>query len=124
MRAEQFFDGGLVEPVTRQGIFETIVRHYRAQRRRCPAEGQCNYHLGDDECFIGPLIGAEYDRMMEGRPVRELVTRFAVPTWFCRNLGFIEELQRIHDNETNWGDGIMPMVLEMFAAERGLTMPA
>jgi hypothetical protein len=71
------------------------------------------------------LIGDEhYDSTMEGHPVRELPKIFAMPVWFRVHVDFIEELQRIHDNETNWGEGIMDMALEKFAEERGLEMPA
>jgi hypothetical protein len=131
MKSERIFEGRPVsspianKPVTQQTIFDRVVRHYRKQRRRCPVEGECLYRLGDDKCFIGPLIGDEhYDPTMEGHPIRELMKIFATPVWFRIHVDFIEELQRIHDNETNWGDGIMDMVLEMFAEERGLEMPA
>ncbi|MBV8795984.1 MAG: hypothetical protein JO136_13715 [Hyphomicrobiales bacterium] len=130
MKSERIFEGQPVpapildKPVTRQTIFDRVVRHYRKQRRRCPAQGECLYRFGDDECFIGPLIGdRHYDPTMEGHPVRELMKIFAMPAWFRIHIDFIEELQRIHDNETNWGDGIMDMVLEMFAEKRGLEMP-
>jgi hypothetical protein len=131
MKSERVFEGRPVPSpipdklVTRQTIFDRVVRHYRKQRRRCPVEGECLYRLGDDECFIGPLIGDEhYDPTMEGHPVRELMKIFAMPGWFHTHIDFIEELQRIHDNETNWCDGIMDMVLEMFAEDRDLEMPA
>ena len=41
---------------------------------------------------------------MEGYRVRELLKVFAMPAWFRDNIDFIEELQTIHDTETNWGD--------------------
>jgi hypothetical protein len=131
MKSERFFTGEPVpapvfdKPVTQQSIFDRVVRHYRKQRRRCPVEGECHYRLSDDECFIGPLIGDEhYDPTLEGHPVRELLKIFAMPIWFRIHVDFIEELQRIHDNETNWVDGIMDMVLEMFAEDHDLRMPA
>ena len=88
-----------------------------------PVEGQCLYRLSNDECFVGPLIGDEHYDTMEGHPVGQLLNMFAMPVWFQIHVDFIEELQRIHDNETNWGDGIMDMVLETFADEHGLRMP-
>ena len=131
MKSERIFKGQPVpapvldKPVTPQSIFDRVVRHYRRQRRRCPVEGECLYRLIDDECFIGPLIGDEhYDPAMEGHPVRELLKIFPMPVWFRIHVDFVEELQRIHDNESNWGEGIMDMVLEMFADEHGLRMPA
>lgn len=130
MKSERVFKGQPVpapvldKPVTPQSIFDRVVHHYRMQRRRCPVEGQCLYRLSNDECFVGPLIGDEhYDPSMEGHPVRELLNTFAMPVWFRIHVDFIEELQRIHDNETNWGDSIMDMVLETFADEHGLRMP-
>jgi hypothetical protein len=108
----------------RQSIFDRVVRHYRAQPRRCPEKGRCSYRLGDDRCFVGVLIDdAHYDREMEGYRVPDLLKVFAMPSWFHDNVDFIEELQTIHDTETNWPVGRMDMVLELFAAERGLMMP-
>jgi hypothetical protein len=130
MKSERVFKGQPVpapvlhKPMTALSIFDRVVRQYRKQRRRCPVEGECLYRLSDDECFIGPLIGDEhYDPTMEGHPVRELLKIFAMPVWFRIHVDFIEELQRIRDNETNWGEGIMDMALETFAEERGLEIP-
>ena len=76
-------------------------------------------------CFAGPLIDdAHYDPDMEGYRVGDLVKVFAMPGWFRDNISFIEELQTIHDTETNWPADRMEIILELFAAERGLTMPA
>ena len=61
---------------------------------------------------------------MEGYRVRDLVKVFAVPAWFRHNISFIEELQMLHDTETNWGGDRMELTLELFAVERGLVMPA
>jgi hypothetical protein len=47
-----------------------------------------------------------------------------MPGWFRDNVSFIEELQTIHDTETNWAGDRMEMILELFAAERGVEMPA
>ena len=47
-----------------------------------------------------------------------------MPAWFRDNIDFIEELQAIHDTETNWPGDRMDMILELFAAERGMTMPS
>lgn len=133
MKAELFFVGDPVAaPVEarpwrmdRQAIFDRVVRHYRAQPRRCPAEGRCFYRFAHDQCFAGPLIDdTHYDPDMEGYHVRDLPQLFPMPTWFVDNIDFIEELQRIHDTETSWPDDRMDMVLELFAAERGLTVPS
>ena len=100
MKAERFFEGQpaptpvLNRPVTRQTIFDRVVRHYRKQRRRCPAEGQCFYRLGRDMCFAGPLIdNTHYDPDMEGYRVGDLVKVFAMPDWFRDNISFIELLR-------------------------------
>jgi hypothetical protein len=115
----------IAEPRTRQAIFNRVVRHYRTQPRRCPAEGRGMYRFGDDMCFIGPLIDdAHYDTNMEGYRVRDLMKMFAMPAWFVEHLDFIRDIQSLHDAETNWPDRRMEMVLEMFAAERELRMPA
>jgi hypothetical protein len=131
MKAERFFDGQptfaliLDEPMTRQSIFERVVRHYRKQHRRCPVEGRCFYRFGGNMCFAGPLIDdTHYNPDMEGYRVRDLLKVFAMPTWFHDNIDFIEELQKIHDMETNWPVGRMDMILGLFAAERGLTLPS
>ena len=111
-------------PVTRQVIFDLVVLHYRAQPRRCPKEGQCFYRRQGDGCFVHPLIDDEhYDPDMEGYKVRDLIKRFAMPAWFRENIGLIEELQAIHDTETNWVGDRMEKILEMFSTDRGLTMP-
>jgi hypothetical protein len=136
MKAERFFEGDPVEidegwggdirppPRTRQDIFDRVVRHHRKQRTRCPALGRCFYRFAGDRCFIGALIDdADYDPEMEGLKVRELMNWLPVSQWFCDNIDLIEDLQNIHDTETNWPDGRMDMVLELFAAERGLKMP-
>ncbi len=66
-----------------------------------------------------------YDPEMEGYRIRELLKIFAMPKWFRDNLDFLEELQSIHDTQTNWdAPNRMEMVLELFAAERGLSMSA
>jgi hypothetical protein len=67
---------------------------------------------------------ARYDPDMEGYRVRDLLNVFAMPTWFHDNIDFIEELQTIHDTETNWPVGRMDMILGLFAVERGLTIPS
>jgi hypothetical protein len=61
---------------------------------------------------------------MEGYRVRDLLRVFAMPAWFRDNIGFIEELQTIHDTETNWPGDRMEMILELFAAERRMTIPS
>lgn len=111
---------------SRQWIFDRVVRHYRAQPRRCAtAVNRCAYRFGGNRCFVGALIGEDlYDREMEGYPAASLVRLFEMPKWFNGNIGFIEAIQAVHDTASNWPDGRMSMILEMFAAERGLRMPA
>lgn len=75
-------------------------------------------------CFAGRLIDdAYYDPEMEGYRVHDLLKVFAVPAWFHDNVSFIEELQMLHDTETNWDGDRMEIILELFAVERGLEMP-
>jgi hypothetical protein len=134
MKTERFFEGQRVpapildkpdKPVTRQAIFDRVVRHHRKQRRRCPVEGQCFYRFAGDVCFVGALIDDDwYDSEMEGYRVRDLLRVFAMPACFRDNIGFIEELQTIHDTETNWPGDRMEMILELFAAERRMTIPS
>jgi hypothetical protein len=110
---------------SRQWIFDRVVRHYRAQPRRCYLDGRCAYRYGDDRCFVGVLIDdAHYRPGMEGYRANDVVMLFPVPKWFLDNIDFICDLQMVHDVETNWPDGRMNMVLKLFAAERGLRMPA
>jgi hypothetical protein len=134
MKAERFFEGRPVpapildrrdKPITRQAIFDRVVRHHCKQRRRCPVEGQGFYRFAGDVCFVGALIDDDwYDSDMEGYRVRDLLKVFAMPAWFRDNIGFIEELQAIHDTETIWLGDRMEMILELFAAERRMTMPS
>jgi hypothetical protein len=132
MKAERFFEGCPVaapldapQEYSPQDIFDRVVRHYRAQPRRCPPEGRCFYRFGGDKCFTGALIeDARYAPDMEGFLAHDLVEVFAMPAWFLANLDFISDLQNVHDTETNWPNGRMDMVLELFAAEHGLRMPA
>lgn len=46
-----------------------------------------------------------------------------MPAWFRENIDLIEELQAIHDTETNWVGDRMETILKMFSTDRGLTMP-
>ncbi len=133
MKPERHFEGAPVdspewlaqtEPVTRQASFDCAVRLHRAQRSRCPPEGDCFYYFGHFRCFITPVLGEYFDPEMEGIPVALLSGAFALPQWFNANINFLAELQRIHDTETNWPSDRMDMLLELFADERGLTMPA
>jgi hypothetical protein len=133
MKPERYFEGtpvklpdwlGQTEPVTRQTIFDCVVRLHRAQRSRCPPEGDCFYYFGPLRCFISPVLGEYFDPAMEGIPVPLLPKAFALPQWFNVNINFIAELQETHDTETNWPSDRMDTVLELFAEERGLTMPA
>jgi hypothetical protein len=123
---EQFFAdegwGGKIK--NRQDIFDRVVRHHRQQGSRCPVEGRGLYRKGARMCFVGPLIeNDQYDPGMEGYHARDLPKLFAMPQWFRTNIEFITDLQNIHDTESNWPNGRMDIVLELFAAERGLTMP-
>jgi len=61
---------------------------------------------------------------MEGYRVRDLVKAFAMPAWFNDNIRFIEELQTLHDTETNWLGDRMEPILKMFAVDHGLRMPS
>ena len=131
MKVERFFEGQpapapvLDKPVTQGAIFDRVVRHHRQQRRRCPVEGQCFYRFAGDMCFVGALIDDDwYDSNMEGYRVRDLLKVFPMRAWFRDNIAVIEELQAIHDNETNWPGDRMEMVLALFAAERGMTLPS
>jgi hypothetical protein len=110
---------------TRQWIFDRVVRHYRAQPRRCAtAANRCAYRFGEDRCFVGALIDDDlYDLEMERSSAEPLMSLFAMPSWFRGNIDLIVDLQRIHDTEANWPDGRMNTVLDLFAAERGLRMP-
>jgi hypothetical protein len=111
------------EPKTRQGIFDRVVRHYRAQPRRCPDHGMGFYRFDGDRCPVGALIDdADYRSDMEAYTVRDLLKKFALPQWFHDNISFIEELQNLHDNEANWVNGRMDTALEQFADDHGLTM--
>ncbi len=131
MKNERSFEGVPVSapdeigffPLTRQDIFERVVRHYRIQRHRCPPEGRCFYRYGGESCFVGRLI-EDYHPDMEGYRARDLLSSFSMPVWFSDNIDFIEELQTIHDTETNWASGLMDTVLEALAARHGLTMLA
>ena len=108
---------------SRQWIFDRVVRHYRARPRRCAVAGKCAYRSGDERCFAGALIDdAHYDPDMEGFRAGDMLKYFSLPAWFRENISFINDIQRIHDTEENWP--VMDMVLEMFAVERGLRMPA
>ena len=49
---------------------------------------------------------------------------FTMPAWFRDNISFIEELQTVHDTETNWLGDRMETILMMFAADHGLRMPS
>ena len=112
------------EPMSRQTILDCVVRLHRAQRSRCPPEGECFYYFGPLRCFAAPILGNHFDDRMEGIPVSLLPKHFALPDWFKTNINFIAELQQIHDAETNWPSDRMDMVIELFAKERGLRMPA
>ena len=75
---------------------------------------------------MGALLHEEfYAPEMEGVSFKSLLKAgHPFPQWMRDNAKFIGEIQQIHDSVGNWSDNRMPMILELFAAERGLTMPA
>ena len=121
----------LAEPAqSEQDIFYRVVRHYRKQPWQCSIGDQgklCAYRSNDgSKCFVGALISDDYySPEMEGSSLPSLLDAgYQFPQWIMDNSDFISILQNLHDIPGNWSDNRMPMILELFAAERGLTMPA
>jgi hypothetical protein len=111
-------------PATKQDIFDRVVRHYRKQPYACRTKSdvlQCRYWLDGDRCWVGALMTEAEARGMPDKSIQYAIDSGAAPSWMKEHKSFLKELQFMHDN----GDyDNMPMVLEMFAAEHGLVMPA
>lgn len=131
MKAEFHFAGDPVAfalpetiPATKQDIFDRVVWHYRKQPYRCAdMMGACLHRYGNDKCWVGALMSDEEAARALLMGVKMLIDTGASPTWMVPHRDFLADIQAIHDTTTNWDEGRMPMVLEMFAAERGLVMP-
>jgi len=81
------------------------------------------YRDGGNRCLVGLLIDDAYDPKMEGYRVRDLSRVFVLPEFFRDNIDFLEDLQNLHDDESNWIDGRLDAAMEALAAQRGLGMP-
>lgn len=124
MKHETFPDvAHLVEPGRdRQWIFDQVVEHYRRQPKQCVSADRCVYRgTGTLMCWGGALIADhDYEPDMEGKDIHEIAYDYPLPMWFKENAAFIRDIQKIHDTNTNWKLGRMPMVLRLFAAEHKL----
>ena len=102
----------------RQDIFDTVVRHLRAQKQRALEKhgmDMCAYRAPDGlKCAIGCLIPDElYDPLFEGKSAFWLLTNNAPEARavrvFCGAstdqtvVSLMSALQDIHDKQYSWG---------------------
>jgi hypothetical protein len=95
--------------MNRQQIFDTVKNHLLAQGERCVGvNDSCAYRSGSMRCAVGVLIPDEYyTSEMEGITASTIgcsrngqgVYDYNVPEWFRDNADFLEELQKLHDDE-------------------------
>lgn len=88
--------------ITKQEIFDTVVRHLWAQGEQAIDRGVCQYRApGGLKCAVGILIPDDkYDPKMDGSMIlREVMFRVELGQ---EHFGFLSELQAAHDTCHNW----------------------
>lgn len=92
--------------MTRQEIFDTVVRHLYSMPHRAMLKGNCAYRSDDGlKCAVGCLIPDEiYDPKMETFDILRLMVEWeTLPAFFCsENIGLLIKLQSAHDFTANW----------------------
>ena len=103
--------------MTRQDLFDTVVRHLRAQKQRAVAKqgrSMCAYRTPDGlKCAIGCLIPDElYDPLFEGKSAFWLLTDDGPKARAVRDncgastdqtvVALLASLQDVHDRRENW----------------------
>lgn len=117
-------DNGTVsgEPLTPQGVFDTVVRHLYTQGRRArrvDAVGCAYRGVDGTRCAIGCLLtAAEYRPSMEGLPC----LRLQIPRLKTLPQTLLIALQSAHDTEdaSDAAGGGLEGNLRAIAAEEGL----
>ena len=109
--------------MTKQTVFNKVVRHLRQQNRRAMNPyGSCQYRTPDgDKCAIGCLIPSkDYKKSMEGQSVEGLRDDKVLPKHLLRHVELLSRLQCLHDNTVpnEW-----EARLEHVAKDFKLTMP-
>ena len=109
--------------MTKQTIFNKVVRHLRQQGQKSSDQNGCLYRgPNGTKCAIGCLIpDKKYNSNMEGRRFDD-EEYFGFPEWQTQDIiGFLDDLRGIHDDlmvgswEHAWAD---------VATEHNLKVPA
>ena len=105
---------------TKQTIFNRVAKHLITQgKQSIDAGGHCMYRgPNNTKCAIGCLIPDKlYLPGMEHNTVY-MITIFKVPAYFYEYLGFLTDLQLIHDTKSYWPN--ITQALEKFALNHKL----
>lgn len=109
-----------------QEIFNKVVTHLRAQNCKSYLNYKgCRYRGPNGTmCAVGCLIPNDiYSTAMEGGIISHIIGHFDFPLWMRdeETLGFLMELQNIHDNFAveNWESQF-----QSIATNHGLTLPS
>jgi hypothetical protein len=88
--------------MNKQTIFDTVVKHMAAQKTRAMSRDgyACAYRgANGTKCAVGCLISDnDYRPAMEGKSVTTLKVTGMLPDYLCKELGLLEYLQFIHDD--------------------------
>ena len=108
----------------RQEIFDTVTRHLLRQRRKSQAyDGTCLYRgPAGTKCAVGCLLtDEEASRCVEGQSPDGLLVDGTLPSRLRRHVGFLEELQPLHDDNepSEWRE-----LLCQLGRSYGLKLPA
>lgn len=109
----------LTDPdVTDQGLFDAVVHHLFAQKKRATQRGFCRYRTPDGlSCAVGCLIDpARYHPRMDeqGMTISEVLTELGGPRV---DYALLARLRLVHDAPINWTDaGPRPGMLDDLAA--------
>ncbi len=92
--------------MTKQEIYDTVVRHLQMQGKRCvDSKNTCLYRRGDMACAAGALIPqALYYPELEGCNLSgdKQKALFKKLGFTDKQMELLSELQVAHDHEPNW----------------------
>jgi len=95
--------------MTRQELFDRVVKHCNRQGMRSMLYGKCRYRAGRGaSCAIGGLMpDGVYSKDLEGLQAHDLPVSVLEACGFnmgrSRERAFAYDLQCLHDGEHNWG---------------------
>ena len=109
--------------MTKQQIFNKVVKHLRKQGKRAFNGITCWYRAPDgSKCAVGCLLkDDEYRADFEGKTVGAI----ALPERLSQHLSFLDDIQWLHDQQYSWKQrgGIKESAISAFARKHKLTVP-